>query len=504
MISLTRRKFVGGLAASPLLLWAPRGAFAVEPLVRYDAASPQGIAMLQVFAQAVTAMKGRAEDDPSSWLWQWYTHFVDGATTKADEINRIFGTEVTTRSTLANEVWNTCQSHAGQNANHFLPWHRMFVYYFERIVRQVAQRPDFTLPYWDYTSYDTSKRGILPAQFRMSDDPVFGSLYRPDRSTLANTGQPIHKNQAGDAMDISAAMGKPNYSSVDAVQGFCRAIDSGIHSKIHVLVGNSKNMGAVPYAGRDPLFWVHHSSIDRMWASWNRNGGANPSTASWASKAFAFANEQGVRTSGRLKDYFDTLPLGYTYDCFIAPDGTELTATTAASTTAAKTMMSPASIGSHSERMALSDRAAELSDRAVSVSLLPAVGTADTQVLGLDPAVGGKRLYLVLKNLHVWKQPEVLYHVYLRPGRGAGAPAASGYVGTINFFDAEFHDHGHGAMGDALGENFYSFDVTDVLKKLARSGTQDARKSLQVIFVPGGKPTAGAEPLVATIELRRQ
>jgi hypothetical protein len=59
-------------------------------------------------------------------------------------------------------------------------------------------------------------------------------------------------------------------------------------------------------------------------------------------------------------------------------------------------------------------------------------------------------------------------------------------------------------MGDALGENFYSFDVTDVLKKLARSGTQDARKSLQVTFVPGGKPTAGAEPLVATIELRRQ
>lgn len=501
MISISRRSFVGSLVATPLLLTLPRGLRAAEPLVRYDAASPQGQLMLEVFANAMTQMKTRSPDDPLSWTWQWYTHFVDGATTKSAEITRIFGDVVTPQSELANEVWNTCQSHAGQNANNFLPWHRMFVYFFENIIRQVSGRPDFTLPYWNYTSYDPAKRGILPVQFRLPSDPVYGVLYRPDRTSLANTGQPIHKNQPGDAMDISAAMSAQNYSSISGVQGHCRAIDSGIHGKIHVLVGTAKNMGGVPYAARDPLFWVHHSSIDRMWTSWNRNGGVNPSTASWANAQFAFADAQGQRATGRLKDYFDHTLLGYTYDCFLSSTGTEITSTTAQT---AATSLRKVAVGTTSQRVALAANAANLGAAPVSVLLQPTVGTRETQVLGLDPAVSGKRLYLVLKDLHTWKQPEVLYHVYLRPGRGGGALNAASYVGAINFFDAEFHDHGKGKLGDALGENFFSFDVTELLQRIARSGSQNARQSLLVTLVPGGRPTAGAEPLVATIELRRQ
>ena len=29
-------------------------------------------------------------------------------------------------------------------------------------------------------------------------------------------------------------------------------------------------------AGLDPIFYLHHSNIDRMWALWNANGNANP------------------------------------------------------------------------------------------------------------------------------------------------------------------------------------------------------------------------------------
>ena len=35
----------------------------------------------------------------------------------------------------------------------------------------------------------------------MPDDPVFGSLYRPERGSLANSGQPIQLNQTGDQME---------------------------------------------------------------------------------------------------------------------------------------------------------------------------------------------------------------------------------------------------------------------------------------------------------------
>jgi tyrosinase len=470
----------------PFGVWLARNVRADTPYIRYDIDSPQGLEMLTVFANAVAAMKARGEMDALSWQWQWYTHFVNGATTKSAEISRMFGTTVTPQSTLANEMWNTCQSHAGQNANHFLPWHRMFVFYFEQIVRQVSGRPDFTLPYWNYTSYDPAKRGIVPLQFRMPTDPVFSSLYRADRTTLANSGQPIHKNQTGDAMDISTAMAAQNYSSVDSVQGFCRALDSGIHGRIHVLVGTSKNMGAVPYAGRDPLFWVHHSNIDRLWASWNLNGGANPTTGTWLNKSFVFADGTGQRVTGKLKDFFDANLLGYGYDRYVGPDGQEGAMKLAASTAAV-------AVGKVAERIGTAP-AVELGERPVRAALRLVAGKPAN---ALD-TTSGRHTYLVIKDLHAWSQPEVLYHVYIAP-RGGG-PNPNTYVGNINFFDAEFHDHGNGAMGDALGENFYSFDITALLQRLASSSTK-AIQALEVTFVPGGRPTPGAKPLVGSIQL---
>jgi tyrosinase len=492
MAAISRRSFIKGVAAIPFATWAARNAKAFGPLVRYDARSAGGIAMLGILADAVKAMKARPESDPRSWLWQWYTHFVSGATTKSAEINRIFGTTTTSRSALANETWNTCQSHSGQNSNYFLPWHRMFVYFFEQIVRQVSRRPDFALPYWDYTSSDPAKRGVVPAHFRMSRDARFQYLYRPDRTSLANTGQPIHKYQAGDPMDITKAMAAPNYSTYGDVQGFCRAIDSGIHGRIHVLTGTSKNMGSLSYAGQDPLFWVHHSNIDRMWASWNQNGGVNPSTQTWASRSFVFIDGLGQRVTGVIRDFFDMAALDYTYDAFIPAPASSTSSTSAALRVA----------GGAPQRVAAATTEANLGATPVKVRLLPVAGTAAAAaVVGLDNTLAGRRSYLVLRNLHTWKQPEVLYHVYLTPVTGGGLNNTS-YAGNINFFDAEFHDHGGGSpLDEALGENFYSFDVTDILERLARSGRADVREALAVTFVPGGRPAAGANPMVATIDL---
>jgi tyrosinase len=497
MGSITRRAFVKGAVALPIAMGAIPKAFGATRM-RYDLASPQGQQMLAIYADAVRQMQALGPDNPMSWTWQWYTHFVDGATTKADEITRIFGTTVTPRSTLANETWNTCQSHSGQNSNYFLPWHRLYINYIERIVRQVCGNPDFTLPYWNYTSSDPAQRGVVPEQFRMPDDPVFGSLYRPERGTLANSGQPIQKYQPGDVMDITTALSCANYSTVDSVQGFCRSIDSGIHGRIHVLTGTSKGMGEVPYAGRDPLFFVHHANIDRMWASWNKNGGKNPpATEPWTTKSFVFADANGVRVSRKLNTAFSALSMGYDYDAFFPkPPKTTTTTTTTTAALMAK--------GGASTRVAQATSGADLGASTVHVSLLPVAGTRRTEVLGLDPGAAGKRVYLVVKDLHCWTQPEVLYHLYLTTPSGRVGLSRDTYVGNINFFDAEFHDHGHGAMAEALGENFYSFDVTDLLRRIGRSGDHSAAGGLKLSFVPGGTPNPKAKPLVATIELVRQ
>ncbi len=500
MSQLSRRSFIRGVAAMPFALWlSSRGALADTPFIRYDIATPEGAAMLQIYAEAVAKMQALGPGDPLSWTWLFYTHFVDGITTKDSEIQRIFGDDASPTKDLATEMWNTCQAHTGQNPNNFLPWHRMYVLFMENIIRQVSGHPEFAMPYWNYTSYDPAQRGIVPVQFRLPTDPVYGVLYRANRTKLANTGQSIQANQTTDVLDLSSAMAKTAYSNVGKVQGFCRALDSGVHSRLHVLTGTAKNMGSVPYAGRDPLFLVHHANIDRIWASWNANGGPNPTNGGWMQQQFVFADPQGQRVSSKLSDYFDMATLGYEYDALIPPAATQMLAKATITAGDVRTGSQPVT-----ERVAAAGGGAELSIKPAHVRLLPVAGAKRTQVLGLDPAQHGKRSYIVMKDLHVWVQPEVLYHLYLTAPGSNATPNRENYVGTINFFDAEFHDHGHGRMGDALGENFYSFDVTQVLQRIARTANPGARDALQLIVVPAGMPNPKAKPLIGTIELVRQ
>ncbi len=63
------------------------------------------------YAQGVKRMQERHPDDPTSWSYQAAMH---GSLTTPER-----------------KLWNQCQ-HATW---YFLPWHRMFLYYFERIVR---------------------------------------------------------------------------------------------------------------------------------------------------------------------------------------------------------------------------------------------------------------------------------------------------------------------------------------------------------------------------------
>lgn len=89
-------------------------------------------------------MQARRATDPTSWTFQAAIH---GTFTRP-----------------AHPTWNTCQ-HASW---YFLPWHRMQVYFFERIVRAAVQSfggpADFALPYWNYDQ--VFPRNTLPPAFR--------------------------------------------------------------------------------------------------------------------------------------------------------------------------------------------------------------------------------------------------------------------------------------------------------------------------------------------------
>src|SRR5215203_5446116 len=229
MPHLTRRSFLAGAAAIPFSVWLERyaGAQPAQPRVRFDATSTQGQAMLRIYAQAVNKMQtATAEGDPRSWVFQWYTHAVKSSTSKTAEIARIYPTASPQRS-LALETWNTCQPHGGQDSNFFLPWHRMFVFFFESIIRNVSGNATFTLPYWNYSTPDTTIHGVMPTQFRLPTDVTFKPLFVSKRNTGVNSGQAIDKGQPSQILGLSS-LAECTYEPRSPRQGFCMNIDRNL------------------------------------------------------------------------------------------------------------------------------------------------------------------------------------------------------------------------------------------------------------------------------------
>jgi tyrosinase len=156
--------------------------------VRHEARTAEGKKMLAIYAKAVAKMKKLPATDPDSWVFQWYTHAVRGDKTKAGELMAIFGAGPSPNKMLAQNMWDTCQAHMPPNIeDDFLPWHRMYVYYFEEIIRAVSGQKEFTLPYWNY-SVAGPEHGVIPPEFTKPKDPLYQSLYIENRNPGVNMG----------------------------------------------------------------------------------------------------------------------------------------------------------------------------------------------------------------------------------------------------------------------------------------------------------------------------
>jgi hypothetical protein len=115
---------------------------------------------------------GQISRTPASWRYLAAIHAVD-----LEELPR--------RSWAKGATWNECQ----HNSWFFLPWHRMYLHYFEQIVRQtiadLGGPDDWALPYWDYSDPDRENVRRLPPAFREPQmpsgdpNPLFVSERRP-------------------------------------------------------------------------------------------------------------------------------------------------------------------------------------------------------------------------------------------------------------------------------------------------------------------------------------
>jgi tyrosinase len=461
--------------------------------IRHDARSVKGQAMLKIYADAVKKMKAKPEGDTRSWLFQWYTHAVKGTTTKAAEITRIFPAASPARD-LATAAWETCQAHGpSDDENNFLPWHRAYIYYFEEIIRKVSGDSSFTLPYWDYSAVaDPSIRGIIPPEFARSGDPVFDSLFQSNRNPGVNSGQPIHQGLPANAL-APTALGECLYSPEGAQSGFNMALDFGLHGTVHVRTGNGQNMGSVPFAAGDPIFWLHHSNIDRLWASWTAAGRTSPAL----DVTFPFADGDGNRIDANLKNFVDINALGYSYDRLETVPACAVPAPVIAD--AAK-----------AQRVAATVKATpvQLQAEPVRVTLEPVANADEVAPKPVNERVkalkAGKRLFLVVKGLRADAEPGVVYNVYFQlPEKPTDEQSKAMYVGSISFFGAAHHAGHHADNGPPKGpERFVSFDVTELAKSLATKDALPASPTITII--PAGKPADAAKPVVGDIRLVEQ
>ena len=243
--------------------------------VRKNIHTPEAQSDIEALNKAMKIMREKDCSDPLSWYYQSSMHWVP------DTINKNGLCSSYQNISQLKENWNSC-THTKGSEIHFLVWHRLYIYHFEKIVRKLSGKKDFALPYWGYTNQGSEQK-ILQSMFRNNNS----SLYEACRFDSLNMGYPI-SGEGARALDITQLFDLTTYES------FNSAMDAAPHGAMHDYIGAGNDtstlprfnnpitgtltpsglMGWVPTAAFDPVFWTHHSNIDRLWQQWtNSNNG---------------------------------------------------------------------------------------------------------------------------------------------------------------------------------------------------------------------------------------
>jgi hypothetical protein len=242
--------------------------------INYTDAQPDIVAM----DSALKIMREKNCIDPTSWYYQGAIHWVPD-TIKDNRLCASYNDINDLRP-----AWDNCtHTRNDKEEIHFLIWHRLYIWHFEKIVRKLSGKKDFALPYWAYTDTDrVESNRTLHRKFRNSKS----YLYESARFDSLNMGFPITDAEVSRAFHLNNLFDQKTYV------GFGTTIDNGIHGAMHDYIGGAEDttklypnkitgtltpvglMGWVPTAAFDPVFWIHHSNIDRLWAQWtnSRNG----------------------------------------------------------------------------------------------------------------------------------------------------------------------------------------------------------------------------------------
>ncbi|KAK4211753.1 hypothetical protein QBC37DRAFT_426191 [Rhypophila decipiens] len=220
-----------------------------------------------------------------------YINAVKCLTTKPSKLgksHRLYDDFVWVHATLFQQIHNVAA---------FLPWHRYFLTLYETSLRQCGYTGN--MMYWDWVA-DSAK----PSKAKVFDPTtgfggngnqtssvwgtkcvLTGPFSKSSGFTLRYWNDQVRPHcllrmfEPGYPEYNITEMYGDNYSpsvmaSVNAettFDGFANYLENGPHTAVHSGVGNlDGDMGPQSSSPNDPLFFLHHTQVDRLWYLWQR------------------------------------------------------------------------------------------------------------------------------------------------------------------------------------------------------------------------------------------
>lgn len=204
-----------------------------------------------------------------------------------------------------------------RNAAHsgpaFLPWHRLMMILLELNLQRVTNDDTLGLPYWDWAADGDTDPATQPHAALWQPDgiggtgtPVTDGPFTPDKYRvkieaaslveLRATDRGLWRNLGGDvdslptSDEVKTTLDTTPYDDVpwDRTSRSMRCMLEGwtppsMHNKVHNWVGGlPSDMGGAT-SPNDPVFYLHHCNVDRIWEGWMSRHGRTyepPQTAS--------------------------------------------------------------------------------------------------------------------------------------------------------------------------------------------------------------------------------
>lgn len=172
------------------------------------------------------------------------------------------------------------EAHGGA---YFLPWHRLFLYLYESLLREID--PGLTIPYWNWSVErpDNAAQSSIWNRFGhhsatqtepqcVDEGPWAG--WTTNHQTPHCLMRGLTTGPFGTFPPLEPYFNIMNLISSDLdFYSFATTVEA-IHGSAHVGVGG--DMAILGTAPNDPIFFMHHAFVDYIWYRWQRNGGGSP------------------------------------------------------------------------------------------------------------------------------------------------------------------------------------------------------------------------------------